>query len=604
MKKEKRKPNAALLNVIAPMNLDFAHTSMQIGENTAKGYGIIRYATDNPYGWLSRITNLPNSIVSITYQPLDSGEMIGIMDSNISAARKRIVDAKKASEETRAEKEIKNSRKLLEEIDDKNESIGVMSTVIVPMSDERSFDKTDRKAKSTAKKVSCRMRCITNKQKVIYKQVSPAFVPSEEIQNIVGRVTPLSTLIGGFPFSKSGLNDGEGYYFAKDESGSVCTLNPWKREGDRTNSNMAFLGGSGVGKSTKMKDLLTDEYMMGSKIIVIDSEDEYKEQCKVLGGSWLNAAGGLNCKINPLQIQQIPKEEEDEYYKDEGNGMGALALYLKHLETFFSLYLPGMNDYLLAYLKRLLIELYRQHNITFETDITELQNEDYPIMEELVRLAIEKSNIFDADGKTGENYYEKLALLLEDAAFGADAFLFNGYTSITNDSQYTCISTSGLIDASDRIKRTQYFNLLSWAWNEISRNRNERVILVCDEAYLLVDPEIPQSLIFLRNAMKRARKYEAAIWVITQNVVDFLGDTVKTYGSELLDNPTYKVLMGIDGANLEKITQLYHLTEQEISMLEAKKRANAILICGSRRMHVKFEIPDYKFQYFGKAGGR
>ena len=107
MKKEKRKPNAALLNVIAPMNLDFAHTSMQIGENTAKGYGIIRYATDNPYGWLSRITNLPNSIVSITYQPLDSGEMIGIMDSNISAARKRIVDAKKASEETRAEKEIK-----------------------------------------------------------------------------------------------------------------------------------------------------------------------------------------------------------------------------------------------------------------------------------------------------------------------------------------------------------------------------------------------------------------------------------------------------------------------------------------------------------------
>ncbi len=337
---------------------------------------------------------------------------------------------------------------------------------------------------------------------------------------------------------------------------------------------------------------------------MIDPEDEYKEQCRIFNGNWLNGAGGVNCRINPLQIQQIPKEETDEYYKDEGNGMGALALYLKHLETFFSLYIPSMDDYLLAYLKMLLTDVYKQHGITFETDITGLENEAYPVIEEVVALAKERAKEFEAEGKSGENYYEKLALLLYDAAFGADAFLFNGYTSIQADSQYICISTSGLTDASDRIKRTQYFNLLTWAWNEISRDRKERVILVCDEAYLLVDPEIPQSLIFLRNAMKRARKYEAAIWVITQNVVDFLGDTVKTYGSELLDNPTYKVLMGIDGANLEKITQLYHLTEQEISMLEAKRRAHAIFIAGSRRMHVRFEIPDYKFQYFGTAGGR
>lgn len=604
MKKEKKSDNAALLNVIAPTNLDFEHTSMQIGENRAKGYGIIRYAADNPYGWLSRITNLPNSIVSITYEPLDTSEMIGIMDSNISAAKKRIVDAKKASEETRAEKEIRNSRKLLDEIDDKNESIGTISTVVVPLCSEENFDKTDRKAKSTVKKAGCRMRCVTNKQKDIYKQVSPAYIPQDGIRDIVGRVTPLSTLLGGFPFSTSGMNDGEGYYFARDDAGSICTLNPWKREGDRTNSNMAFLGGSGAGKSTKMKDMLTDEYMMGSKIIVIDPEDEYKEQCRIFGGNWLNGAGGLNCRINPLQIQQIPKEETDEYYKDEGNGMGALALYLKHLETFFSLYIPSMDDYLLAYLKMLLTDVYKQHGITFETDITGLENEAYPVIEEVVALAKERAKEFEAEGKSGENYYEKLALLLYDAAFGADAFLFNGYTSIQADSQYICISTSGLTDASDRIKRTQYFNLLTWAWNEISRDRKERVILVCDEAYLLVDPEIPQSLIFLRNAMKRARKYEAAIWVITQNVVDFLGDTVKTYGSELLDNPTYKVLMGIDGANLEKITQLYHLTEQEISMLEAKRRAHAIFIAGSRRMHVRFEIPDYKFQYFGTAGGR
>lgn len=604
MKKENKQSNAALLNVISPITLDYQHTSLQLGENKARGYGVIRYAADNPYGWLSKLTNLPNSIVAIDYTPLDTEEMISVMDSNINAARKRMVDATKQSEETRAEKEIDHSRKLLERMDDRNEAIGLVSTVVVPLSGEESFDRVDRKAKATAKKASCRLRCMANMQQDVYKQVSPAYIPQERVRQVTGRVMPLSTLLGGFPFSKSGLNDGEGYYFGKDDTGGILTMNLWKRQGDRTNSNMAFLGVPGVGKSTKMKDLLTDEYMMGSKIIVIDPEDEYKEQCRILEGNWLNAAGGAGCKINPLQIQMIPQDEEDEYYRDEGYGMGALALYLKHLETFFALYLPGMDDYLLAHLKMLLIDLYKAHNITFETDITGLKNEDYPIIEELVQMAKERAEDFMDSRENGENYYGKLALLLWDAAFGADAFLFNGYTSLQPDSQYICISTSGLMDASDRIKRTQYFNILTWAWNEISRDRKERVILVCDEAYLLVDPEIPQSLIFLRNAMKRARKYEAAIWVITQNIVDFLGETVKTYGQELLDSPTYKILMGADGANLEKLVELYRLTEQEILMLEAKRRGQAILMLGSRRMKVKFDIPEYKFQYFGTAGGR
>lgn len=604
MKKEKKKMNAALLNVISPIHLGFGRTSLQIGENRAKGYGIIRYAADNPYGWMARITNLPNSIVGVTYQPLDTGEMISVMDSNINAARKRMIDAKKASEETRAEKEIKHSRKLLEEMDDKNESIGLVSTVVMPLSQEDSFEKIDRKANSTAKKAGCRMRCMANLQKECYQQISPAYVPSKQFQDILGRVMPLSTLLGGFPFSKSGLNDGEGYYFARDDAGGIITMTPWRRGGDRTNSNMAILGGSGVGKSTKTKDMITDEYMMDTKIIVIDPEDEYKEQCLKLGGSWLNAAGGGNCRINPLQIKIIPQDDEEDYYKDEGNGMGALALYLKHLETFFGLYLPSMDDYLLAYLKKLLIDVYAAHGITFETDITGLRPGDYPIMEEVILLAQERAKEFTAQGAAGENYYDKLAVLLWDAAAGADSFLFNGYTSIQADSRFVCISTSGLNDSSDRIKRTQYFNVLTWAWNEISCNRQEKVILVCDEAYLLVDPKIPQSLIFLRNAMKRARKYEAGIWVITQNIEDFLADSVKMYGQELLENPTYKILMGAEGVSLEKITELYRLTEQEIHILEAKRRGQAVMMIGSRRMHVRFEIPDYKFQYFGTAGGR
>lgn len=165
-------------------------------------------------------------------------------------------------------------------------------------------------------------------------------------------------------------------------------------------------------------------------------------------------------------------------------------------------------------------------------------------------------------------------------------------------------NTHDLQNASDNVKRTQYLNLLSWCWEEMSRDRNERCLLVCDEAYLMIDPQVPQSLVFLRNVEKRARKYEAGLAIISHSVVDFLAPEVKMYGQALLDIPCYKILMGCDGKNLQETKDLYNLTDAEQELLESKRRGHALFIIGSKRLHVNFEIPAYKFSYMGKAGGR
>lgn len=173
-----------------------------------------------------------------------------------------------------------------------------------------------------------------------------------------------------------------------------------------------------------------------------------------------------------------------------------------------------------------------------------------------------------------------------------------------NNSRFICLDTHDLQNASDNVKRTQYLNLLSWCWEEMSRDRNERCLLVCDEAYLMIDPQVPQSLVFLRNVEKRARKYEAGLAIISHSVVDFLAPEVKMYGQALLDIPCYKILMGCDGKNLQETKDLYNLTDAEQELLESKRRGHALFIIGSKRLHVNFEIPAYKFSYMGKAGGR
>mgnify|MGYP006965362460 FL=1 len=46
------------------------------------------------------------------------------------------------------------------------------------------------------------------------------------------------------------------------------------------------------------------------------------------------------------------------------------------------------------------------------------------------------------------------------------------------------------------------------------------------------------------------------------------------------------------------------MTDAEQELLESKHRGHALFLVGSKRLHVNFEIPAYKFAYMGKAGGR
>ena len=366
--------------------------------------------------------------------------------------------------------------------------------------------------------------------------------------------------------------------------------------------SFVIMGVAGIGKSTVVKHIMLSEYMKGTKILCIDPESEYKDMCRNLNGSWLNAGGGKNGRSNLLQIRPAPRDDDDEtdkLYTDEGNGMSDMALHMKTLEIEFSLYLPSLTDMQKAILKQTIIELYNQFGIFWETDIRQLKATDFPILSDLHALLEKK-----AEANKENPVYRDLAMLLYDAAAGSDSFLWNGHTTLEANSRFICLDTHDLQNASDNVKRTQYLNLLSWCWEEMSRDRNERCLLVCDEAYLMIDPQVPQSLVFLRNVEKRARKYEAGLAIISHSVVDFLAPEVKMYGQALLDIPCYKILMGCDGKNLQETKDLYNLTDAEQELLESKRRGHALFIIGSKRLHVNFEIPAYKFSYMGKAGGR
>ena len=597
--------NSALLNVVTPMGLSFEKNRLSIGENIGKAYGIIRYPQKVDVEWLSKLTNIPSTLVSIGFKPVDNGTLINAISRSVVQQRGLADGAKDPLSRQRAEKVAEDGEKIIMQIDREGETVGLMSVEVMPVArEEKEFKKACRRAESVASVMKCKMRAIPNLQKEAFMHLSPTFPNHAKMESILQKVVPFSTFVGGFPFASSGFNDGEGYYFAKDTSGGLVIVDTWKRGGDRTNSNFCVMGNSGVGKSTAIKHILLSEYMKGTRIIVIDPESEYRDLCQNLNGDWINAVGGSKGMINPLQVRPSPRDDEDEkeelrLYRDEGYGMNDLALHMKNLEIFFSLYIPSLTDMQKAVLKKCLVELYQKFHITWDTDVTKLKPQDFPIFSDLYALVQEKTKT-----EKENQVYTDLAMLLYDIAEGADSFIWNGHNTVSDNSRFTVMDTHALQETGDNIKRTQYFNILTYDWEQMSHDREERVLLICDEAYLMIDQKVPQSLVYLRNVMKRARKYEAALGIISHSLVDFLHESIKQYGQALLDIQCYKILMGTDGKNLKETADLYDLTEAEQELLLARKRGHALFMAGAKRLHIQFDIPEYKFNYMGKGGGR
>ena len=597
--------NQTLLNILSPIGgIEYKKNYFRVGDYLGRVYAITKYPQKVRVGWLESIANIPNTVCSLNISPTEKDILMQNISKGIRQNEIQYDSIKDEILRQRTEREIKDARELIEKIDLNGETVVYVTIAIMVIAED--MEELKQRSKAVLTKLATMQmkgRLLTNLSKNSFKLMSPFSITDPVIKEIADRNMLESSWIGGLPFSSSGFNDGNKYYFARDTKGGIVILDPWKRGGDRTNSNFVIMGTAGVGKSTVAKHLILNEYMTNTKIILIDPEREEKEMVEKLGEKWIDIGSGRG--INPLQIKAVPLDddnEEEKGYKDEGKGMGAMALHFQTLRTFFKLLYPELNSIQVAYLEEVLEELYGKFNINWNTDITVIPNDKFPIMIDLYNLLGEKVN--NEKDKEKQKIFATLKSLIRGISIGAEKGLFNGHTTVNDVAKIICFDTFNLQNASDRIKKAQYFNILTYCWEIMSKDKEEKTMLVCDEAYLLIDPEVPQSLIFLRNVAKRCRKYEGSLVIISHSIVDFLDSSVKMYGQAILDMATYKILMGTDGQNLEESVELFKLSEAQAEFLYKKKRGLGLFIIGSNRIFVRFDIFPIEFEYFGKGGGR
>ncbi|WP_302822662.1 VirB4 family type IV secretion system protein [Eubacterium callanderi] len=610
-KKIKRKQdtvpeNKTIANIIAPMKIQFLRNYAIIGDNLSRCFGLTRYPQHTEHGWLRKLTNIHGTVATIHYSPLEKGEAIKIMSANIKNHRSVYGQGRQnPASEIQSDQTVENAEEALKRIIKREEKVGSMSMVIMPLVEsDAEFKKISENVKTQAKQISAMARNMSPLQKEGTQFVWPTYVTNTD-KNIVHRQTarlmPLEAFFGGFPFAASGLNDKAGYYLGNDSLGGPVTVDFWKRGESRTNSNRLFCGESGQGKSADMKNCILMEYMLGNKIFILDPQGEYKELALNLDGEWINASGANGKVLNPLEVLRLPKDENE----GDEDQLTDLQEHMKVLEVFLKLYLEDITFVQLSLLKEAIEEVYRSFGITWDSDLSKLKSTDYPVFKDIYDYLLNKA---EASRKNGDEKrfddYRDLSLILRDISIGSDSFLWGRHSTLKINADVVSIDTSGLNSSPDNVKSAQYFLLQKYIWQRATRSNKERCNIIYDEAHMIINKRVPQAMVTLSEDMRLARKFEASIWVASHQVNDFIDPEIKLHGAVILDIPTYKFLHGMDGNGLRDVSMLFNLKSSEREVLEKKVRGRALFFCGNERYDLRIKIDDYKFKYFGEAGGR
>lgn len=587
-----------LLNDITPIGgIEFKANTLQIGNVVGRCLGVTKYNSEVDYGWLVPLMNATDAITCVTFYPGDLSVLPQKLSKSIRRSSQDIEESKDAREQKQYMRRIKGADKMLDEVDEHRRMIGHINIVAMPFTDqpEKLKDICDEvKARFATAGLEC--RSLGSCQEAAFKHLSPYYGTQPEIDNMLRQIIPQKTVMGGDPMTVTVLRDDNGIYFAQTADGGFISVDPYYRGRDRTDSNLISVGKSGRGKSTAIKHLLMGQYMIGRKEIVFDPEREYRDMCRNLGGTWLDAGGGV-AKVNLLEIRRVPEDAEDEKEKLYASCANAMAKHIQTVKVVLKAKIPSLTDLQKSLLEDSLIRLYEAFGIAFETDLSDLGAEDYPIMEDWYKL-LQKLRAEDSR-------YGDLALLIQSMAVGADSYIWNGYTNVDLENQLVVIDTNRLMNMSNEDLTAVYLNYLSLVWDTASRDRNEAVIIQVDEAHTFFDPRLPEASMYLRNYAKRGRKYEIALWAAFQNMIDLLDERVRLYGQALIDNSTYRLLFGCDAKNLTDTVDLFALTEAEAAVLKTADQRSALCLIGSQQhIRVCFEIPAYKLELMGKAGGR
>jgi len=354
-----------------------------------------------------------------------------------------------------------------------------------------------------------------------------------------------SSLATTFPLTSAELSADKGVlYGINTQNGSFIIFDRFSLE----NSNMTVFATSGAGKSYFVKLESLRSLMLGTEIIIIDPEGEYKNLANAVGGVNISFSFNSPSKINPFDLSQVYEEGENN-----------LGLKILSLHSLFKVIMGQITPIQEALLDRALVATYKSKGITQDP---ETQTKEPPLMEDLYKILIGMETPDALD----------LAARIEKFVRGSFVGIFDKQTNIEINNSFTVFSVRELQDA---LRPIAMFVILDFIWTRIKKNLRPR-LLVVDEAWHMM--RFSDSAQFLWSIVKRARKYYLGLTTITQDVEDFLNQDI---GKAIVTNSALRVLLKQSPAAIDKVGDVFYLSQGERQLLLGANIGEGIFFAGN-----------------------
>ncbi len=361
-----------------------------------------------------------------------------------------------------------------------------------------------------------------------------------------------TSLATTFPLTSAELSSDEGIlYGINPQNESFIIFDRFTLE----NSNMCIFATSGAGKSYFVKLESVRSLMLGTEVIVVDPEAEYKTLCSAVGGQYISFHFGSESKINPFDLSQVYEEGENQ-----------LGLKILSLHALFKIIMGQLNATQEALLDRALIATYRGKGITQDPAT---QAKEPPLMEDLYKTLIGMETAEALD----------LAARIEKFVKGSFVGIFDQHTNINLINPFTVFSVRELQDA---LRPVAMFVILDFIWTRVKKELKKRMLVV-DEAWHMM--RYPDSAQFLWSIVKRARKYYLGLTTITQDVEDFLAQDI---GKAIVTNSALRLLLKQSPAAIDRVGEVFYLSQGERQLLLAANVGQGIFFAGNN--HVPIHI--------------
>ena len=540
-----------LKDVIAPSALKVSPRELSLGDKTVRSFFVISYPRFLSESWFAPIINLDKVFnISIFIHPVETAKVLRQFQKKVAEVQSQIsIREQKGLVRDpmldTAYQDLESLRDQLQQAQEKLFDVGVYLSIYGETESE--LDKTESEIKSILESKLVYVKPALFQQEQGYKSNLPTASDELAVHSKLNS-SPLSSL---FPFISFDLTSDKGIlYGINRHNSSLVLFDRFSLE----NYNSITFAKSGAGKSYATKLEILRTLMFDTDVIVIDPEKEYEYLAEATGGKYFNISLNSEHHINPFDL---PTPREDESPAD------VLRSNIINLVGLFRIMMGGLTPEEDALIDKAITETYALKDITPDSNFT---NAQAPLLSdfELVLAGMEG----------GESLVQRLTKYTKGTWSG----FINKPTNVDIGAKFIVFS---LRDMEDDLKPVAMYIVTHYIWNAIRKNLKKR-LLVIDEAWWMMKSEDTAS--FLLGLAKRGRKYYLGVATITQDVDDFLKSP---YGLPIITNSSIQVLLKQSASSIDKLQQVFNLTDEEKFLLLESDIGEGIFFVGLKHVAIK-----------------